>query len=193
MWTHLAESFAPRARPDDAVGGFVHWLPPLLNLGHAGVVIFFCISGFVIYGSLARRRENAGRRFALSRFFRLYPAYWLSMLLGLIVLWWVPGQPTPWTMLASNAAMVSGLFDQPRVLGLYWTLETELIFYVLCWTLYRSGQMQRAYTLPLMIGLFLTLWNVAVPCPQHSPMLGQRASSQTVCRPSLRTMPSSSS
>ena len=27
------------------------------------------------------------------------------------------------------------------------------------------------------------IWNVAVPRPQHSPMFGQRASSQTVCRP----------
>jgi hypothetical protein len=37
------------------------------------------------------------------------------------------------------------------------------------------------------------IWNVAVPAPQHSPMFGQRASSQTVVRPSPRTMPSSSS
>src|SRR6266480_2201098 len=30
--------------------------------------------------------------------------------------------------------------------------------------------------------------NVAVPCSQHSPMLGQRALSQTVCKSSVRMM-----
>ena len=32
------------------------------------------------------------------------------------------------------------------------------------------------------------IWNVAVPRPQHSPMFGQRASSQTVCRLPSRTI-----
>src|SRR5215813_9730168 len=36
------------------------------------------------------------------------------------------------------------------------------------------------------------IWNVAVPRPQHSPMFGQRASSQTVTRPSPRMIWSSS-
>src|SRR5437868_5654797 len=36
------------------------------------------------------------------------------------------------------------------------------------------------------------IWNVAVPRPQQSPMLGQRASSHTVTRPLPRTMASSS-
>ena len=31
--------------------------------------------------------------------------------------------------------------------------------------------------------------NVAVPLPKHSPMLGQEASSQTVCRPVLAQDP----
>ena len=36
------------------------------------------------------------------------------------------------------------------------------------------------------------IWKVAVPRPQHSPMFGQRASSQTVCRPPERMMSLSS-
>src|ERR1700731_180768 len=32
------------------------------------------------------------------------------------------------------------------------------------------------------------IMKVAVPCSQHSPMLGQRALSQTVCRSSVRMM-----
>ena len=36
------------------------------------------------------------------------------------------------------------------------------------------------------------IWKVAVPRPQHSPMLGQWASSQTVCRPPSRMISRSS-
>ena len=159
VWTHLAEDFSPRARLDDPLSGWLHTLPLQWNLGHVGVVLFFAISGFVIYGSLARRRpENAGRVFALSRFFRLYPAYWVSVLAGLIVLWRLPGVPTPWTLIAANATMLPGLFGQPRVMGLYWTLETELIFYALCWGLYRSGAMARAWTLPVLVAVLLLMW-----------------------------------
>ncbi len=159
VWTHLAEDFSPRSRTDGPVSGFLHAVPPMLNLGHLGVVLFFAISGFVIYGSLARRRsENVGRVFALSRFFRLYPAYWVSLLAGWIVLWWLPGVPTPWPMLAANVAMIPGLLGQERVLGLYWTLETELVFYVCCWVLYRRGLMARAWTLPVLIVTGLFMW-----------------------------------
>ncbi len=159
VWTHLAEDFSPRSRVDGPISGFLHAVPPTLNLGHLGVVLFFAISGFVIYGSLARRSsENAGRVFALSRFFRLYPAYWVSLLAGLIVLWWLPGTPTPWPMLAANVAMVPGPLGQERVLGLYWTLEVELLFYVCCWSLYRSGLMARPWTLPVLIFAGLFAW-----------------------------------
>ena len=159
VWTHLAEDFSPRARLADPLSGALRALPPQLNLGHLGVVLFFAISGFVIYGSLARRkRENAGRVFALSRFFRLYPAYWVSVLAGLIVLWWLPGLPTPWTLVAANVTMLPDLLGQGRVLGLYWTLETELVFYALCWGLYRSGLMARAWTLPALVALLLLMW-----------------------------------
>lgn len=41
--------------------------------GRLGVVTFFCISGFVIPFSFSG--EKPLRTFALSRFFRLYPAY----------------------------------------------------------------------------------------------------------------------
>ena len=157
VWTHLAEDFSTARRWMAPFRVWLHAVPPALNLGHLGVVLFFAISGFVIYGSLARRRpENAGRVFAVSRFFRLYPAYWVSLLAGLIVLWWLPGRATPWPMLAANVAMIPGLLGQERVLGLYWTLETELVFYVCCWVLYRRGWMARAWTLPVLIvtGLF---------------------------------------
>jgi len=53
------------------------------NIGRVGVVAFFCISGFVVPFSFAGPAPL--RAFVVSRFFRLYPAYWLSILCAVIV------------------------------------------------------------------------------------------------------------
>ena len=55
----------------------------LFNAGRFGVALFFLISGFVIPFSFKEPRPLL--RFALSRFFRLYPAYWLSLMLALLI------------------------------------------------------------------------------------------------------------
>ncbi|MCA1658242.1 MAG: acyltransferase family protein, partial [Verrucomicrobiaceae bacterium] len=49
------------------------------EFGITGAVLFFAISGFVIYGTLRGPREGTGRRFVITRFFRLFPAYWVSV------------------------------------------------------------------------------------------------------------------
>jgi peptidoglycan/LPS O-acetylase OafA/YrhL len=51
-------------------------LKPLLD-GTYGVELFFMISGFVILMTLQRSRSWVD--FAVHRFARLYPAYWLSV------------------------------------------------------------------------------------------------------------------
>src|SRR5438045_9287952 len=61
------------------------------EFGITGVVLFFAISGFVIYGTLRGPRAGTGRRFVISRFFRLFPAYWVSVLAGLVFFWWWGG------------------------------------------------------------------------------------------------------
>jgi len=53
---------------------------PLLSLpwGHYGVNLFFMISGFVIFMTLERTQRATD--FVVSRFSRLYPAYWGALL-----------------------------------------------------------------------------------------------------------------
>lgn len=103
------------------------------------MVLFFAISGFVIYGILRGPRKDAGRRFIITRFFRLYPAYWVSVAAGLVFIWWWQGWPITWQMVAANATMVPDLLGQPPIMGLYWTLGTELVFYLCCWVIWRCG------------------------------------------------------
>ena len=159
MWVHFSEGFVPFACPGFAVLDFLHNAPRALNLGRAGVVLFFVISGFVIFGSLRNEPHgSAGRRFVITRFFRLYPAYWVSLVVGLIVLWWWPGKPVSWSLVLANVTMLPSLFGQPYVVGLYWTLETELVFYALCWGLHRAGWLDAPRVLVRMIIGLALFW-----------------------------------
>jgi peptidoglycan/LPS O-acetylase OafA/YrhL len=149
---HVWEQFLPVARQSQDVAG-KSW-PRYFEFGSTGVVLFFAISGFVIYGTLRGPREGTGRRFVITRFFRLFPAYWVSALAGLVFIWWWQSWPITWPMIAANFTMVPDLFGQPPILGLYWTLGTELVFYFCCWLIWRLDWLDNPRVLAgLVVGL----------------------------------------
>ena len=135
MWHHFYGWLAPVAAKDPWVFGFLRIVPAFADLGRLGVFIFFAISGFVICRSFGGPRRGGARRFLLRRACRLYPAFWVSMLAGVYVCF-LTGEPVTWTTLASNATMIPATLGQPRLLGVYWTLEIELLFYAFCLGLY---------------------------------------------------------
>lgn len=116
---------------EGGVLGFL--LSDVLNLGKIGVVVFFLISGYVIPFSLAK---GTLKQFILSRFFRLYPAYWLSILLAVLIL----GSGTSVQILA-NFTMFQRFFGIADLVGVYWTLQIELVFYFTCAVLFFFGKL----------------------------------------------------
>src|SRR5690242_3910537 len=122
---------------------FGHSKPPLFQLSHGalGVVLFFLISGFVIFMTLQRTRRPLD--FVRSRFSRLFPAYWAAMCITFIVLHIlpVPGRSATLPRLIANATMVQGLFGIGSVDSVYWTLEVELCFYTIMFLLWWTGQL----------------------------------------------------
>jgi peptidoglycan/LPS O-acetylase OafA/YrhL len=156
---HVWEKFLPFARQSD--GANTQTWPRYFEFGITGVVVFFAISGFVIYGTLRGSREDTGRRFIITRFFRLFPAYWVSMAAGLIFVWWWQGWPITGVMVAANATMLPTVCGQPQVMGLYWTLETELAFYLSCWLIWRLGLLNNPRFLAgLVVGMSLAWFAV---------------------------------
>lgn len=97
--------------------------------GHYGVNLFFIISGFVIFMTLERTRR--GMDFVVSRFSRLYPAYWAAVALTFVVTstFGLPGKEVAPGQALGNLLMVHGFLRIPHVDGVYWTLEVELLFY----------------------------------------------------------------
>jgi peptidoglycan/LPS O-acetylase OafA/YrhL len=97
--------------------------------GWLGVELFFLISGFVICLSCWGRTP---RQFAVSRFVRLYPAYWFGVAVTSAVLLLRPGgwDGKPHDIL-TNFTMLQEPIGARDVDGVYWSLWVELRFYLL--------------------------------------------------------------
>ncbi|MCB5909566.1 acyltransferase family protein [Streptomyces pinistramenti] len=127
-----------------------HQFPTVSGLfayGCLGVQIFFVISGFVICLSgwappVARRHPSSGRTspglahlraFIASRVSRLYPAYWVAVLLvtAVFALPWVAYKALPPGDVLTNLTMLQMPLGVHRVLGVCWTLWAEMRFYAL--------------------------------------------------------------
>jgi peptidoglycan/LPS O-acetylase OafA/YrhL len=115
-------------------------LPIELAAGRYGVQLFFIISGFVIFMTL--ERTEYALDFLVSRFSRLYPAYWASVFLTYIIvsIASLPGRESTLYNAIFNLTMFQQWFRIPHVDGAYWTLTLELSFYA------------------IMLGLFLLRW-----------------------------------
>jgi exopolysaccharide production protein ExoZ len=97
---------------------------PVAWYGWVGVQVFFVISGFVIAQSA---QHATPRKFAWSRFMRLYPAAWICAVINLCALIYLYGTsaPLPKMFIRSLALFPVG----PFLASAYWTLPIELTFY----------------------------------------------------------------
>ncbi|XVJ68841.1 MAG: acyltransferase [Rhizobacter sp.] len=121
----------------------------LFSLGHFGVNLFFMISGFVIFMTLERTKKPMD--FVVSRFSRLFPAYWVAVAVtfGVVLALGLPGKEVGWSQALANLSMVHSFFNVPHVDGVYWTLEVELLFYAWAFLAYRLGWLHRVHALLL--------------------------------------------
>jgi peptidoglycan/LPS O-acetylase OafA/YrhL len=175
----LSHSTDPRIGPLDALRGIAalsvvifHFTTrfdiehghtgPLIGywpVGHYGVQLFFGISGFVIFMTLDR--TSRAMDFIVSRFSRLYPAYWAAILLttAAVMLLGATDYRQPLPVILANLTMVHGLFFIPSVDGVYWTLLVELCFYGWMLVAYLAGWLKRIeWVLLAWIGLTWLWW-----------------------------------
>ena len=108
--------------------GDLHWY----RYGHLGAQMFFIISGFAIVYSL---RATTFRDFALGRFIRLFPLFWLMCTATYVFTLLTTRSPVSFGEYLATMTMIG-----PRAVALgqgwrlvdpsYWSLEVELMFYV---------------------------------------------------------------
>lgn len=115
-----------------------HFLAPLVggepvshlvgSLGIGGVILFFLLSGYLIYRNLQRQPVLV---FLIRRAFKLLPAYWIAIVL-VIVLVELTGHAThPWIVYVANAFLIPDVIGHALIAGHFWTLVIEAKFYLL--------------------------------------------------------------
>jgi len=115
------------------------WLAPVVNAGYASVSFFILLSGFVLaynYAGRARAGELDKRRFWEARFTRLYPIYFLSLVLAWQM---VPKEYHAhthgmfWTGMALTPLLLQGWIPQIATFlnTPAWTMSAESFYYVL--------------------------------------------------------------
>ena len=110
-----------------------------LPIGSYGVTLFFVISGFLITYLLLTEKAQSGSvkigNFYMRRILRIWPLYYLFILLAIIV-YWLNGRVDSivnselWFILFFTPNVLYGLQTGVRVLAHYWSLGVEEQFYL---------------------------------------------------------------
>jgi len=148
------------------------WVGQPFRFAQEGVLIFFLLSGFVIYYSW---HESGGTKnfktFIYKRFRRIYPIYLLALLLGYVVACLNKGiQPLDVSGLLGNVMMVQGLERNPGWQanpfmgnGPLWSLSYEWWFYMMFYPLYRFLASEWRKTVVFVLALAGIAGEVAAP------------------------------
>jgi peptidoglycan/LPS O-acetylase OafA/YrhL len=146
MAAQFANAAPPPAELRPPVVALVTRVVPHVDLGALGVAVFFLISGFVIPISLDRYSVPG---FLVGRCWRLVPTYVVCFALTVGAIAWAGahyGRPFPYTVAEVAIHAIPGLrlATGSRFIDLViWTLEVEVLFYVICaacaWVLRRKG------------------------------------------------------
>jgi exopolysaccharide production protein ExoZ len=124
--------------------------------GVVGVVLFFAISGFVI----ALQRAKPVITFIRHRVLRIYPSYWLAMIVAAAAL---ASLKQPVSAIPSSILLFpSGISDSSLTIP-YWTLAFEMTFYALAAVAFASRISDRILTTIAI--LWIALVNVVALAP----------------------------
>lgn len=143
-------------------------LDPLGRWGNSGVDIFFVISGFVMVESQRRKPTNAFK-FLTRRILRIVPLYWFLTLaywtLGISAPSLFPNLKLSFPWLVASLSFMSGNFGFPApILGQGWTLEFEMLFYLIfaltLWT--RNSVKSGILTIAIMLSTVMIFHSNAI-------------------------------
>ena len=136
-----------------------------INLGALGVSIFFLISGFVIPFSLIHQTRT---QFAIARFFRLWPSYFVGFLCTLTCIFiasYSLDRPLPFPVSAIWPHLIlgmRGLLQSQSIDAIIWTLEVEFGFYILMALTIKSVSKASLFTFIIPILFLIVAISLAI-------------------------------
>jgi peptidoglycan/LPS O-acetylase OafA/YrhL len=132
----------------------------IFKYGVTGVDLFFLISGFVIFLTLSN--TNKPMDFVVSRFSRLYPAYWTCVTITFLIL--LLYQLTKGMLqyqlfgdYLANMTMFQSYFRIDDLDTPYWTMIVEMNFYILMLLCFRFSLMQKTELIGFVLVLLVLL------------------------------------
>jgi len=158
------------------------WVSQAFSYGYLGVNLFFPISGYCILNALTLSERAGFWGFFRRRLWRIYPAYWGSLLMiYLVIILAKPFNGTslveldmPWWEWLSLLTLTQGFVKPGIVNVVYWTLGLEVQFYLVMgcllffkphwrpWLLLLTAVLSSVYRMPWwpwhIQGLFLEYW-----------------------------------
>ena len=161
VWLHSVQAFG-RVNPASGRNWYIDTVANV-DVGHVGVVVFFLISGFVIPFSIKRDAAAPARAFLVKRFFRIFPAYWLSVPLAAGAIWWLWKQPFGGRELAWNFTLLQGALGYRNAEGVYWTLPVELVYYLVCTALLLTRSLFDARRVAIASAALFVVYAALVP------------------------------
>lgn len=151
-------------------GGQPSWLPGLVRFGWTGVDLFFVLSGFLIASQLfdqIRKAESISLRdFFLKRFFRIIPAYWVTLAIYFLVPAFRERESLPplWKFVTFTQNLGLDL-KNAGTFSHAWSLCVEEHFYLLLpltlWLLLRTKSFKRSaliIAVLFLFGFFIRAW-----------------------------------
>lgn len=149
---------------------------PIIKAGGIGVSFFFVLSGFLLYiryGNVFENNLSKAQilKFYKSRFFRIYPAYFLGLLLVTVIHYVASTTITPnplsniqvsgWLVnLFALQTFSSNIFTQQFWNAPSWSVSTEFFFYFIFpfFLYFFTKHIRSGFNLALAIAFFLLLW-----------------------------------
>ncbi len=139
-------------------GGFSSSLGFSFPYGKYGVQLFFMLSGFVNAMTLLRKRKPAD--FVAGRFIRIFPSFWLVVLLNVFLFSMFPlffQESVAVDTTIANMTVMPNLFGYGCMEPVTWTLQIEMLFYGMLLLMLVSGLIDRP--LPtLMVAMAICLF-----------------------------------
>jgi peptidoglycan/LPS O-acetylase OafA/YrhL len=119
--------------------GVEFWVPPFVIPGYSGVHLFFVLSGYLISRPFLARLLNgqplpSWRRYAVRRFFRIYPTYFVALIVFVAMRFVGNLHPPTSTDILLHALLVFNWGVSAQFLAIniaMWTLAIEAQFYVI--------------------------------------------------------------
>ncbi|MCA0238533.1 MAG: acyltransferase [Bacteroidetes bacterium] len=108
-------------------------IPNFFSLGASGVSLFFVISGLVLMYANIEKEPLGIKKYYQNRFFRIVPAYWVSIIFSCFIYFIIPKKYPPATDVLSHVFFLHGLSVHYflSINGALWSMVTEVQFYII--------------------------------------------------------------